>query len=74
VNLLRLLGAIKMKKASRQIVACPTQVVLLLSPNHGLFGNDGHYSEAKISLETLFNRWSSESWGEYLFLVGAVIG
>jgi fatty acid synthase subunit alpha len=28
VNLLHLLGAIKAKKASRQIVNCPTQVVL----------------------------------------------
>ncbi|KAF8271214.1 fatty acid synthase [Lactarius quietus] len=65
VNLLRLLGAVKTKKASRQIVTRPTQVVLPLSPNHGLFGNDGLYSESKISLETLFNRWSSESWGEY---------
>jgi 3-oxoacyl-ACP reductase-like protein len=74
VNLLRLLGAIKTKKASRQIVTRPTQVVLPLSPNHGLFGNDGLYSESKVSLETLFNRWSSESWGEYLCLVGAVIG
>ncbi|KAI0264369.1 fatty acid synthase [Gloeopeniophorella convolvens] len=74
VNLLRLLGAVKIKKASRQIVTRPTQVVLPLSPNHGLFGNDGLYSESKISLETLFNRWSSESWGEYLCLVGAVIG
>jgi fatty acid synthase subunit beta len=68
VNLLRLLGAIKTKRASRQIVIRPTQVVLPLSPNHGL------YSESKTSFETLFNRWSSESWGEYLCLVGAVIG
>ncbi len=74
VNLLRLLGAVKTKKAGRQIITRPTQVVLPLSPNHGLFGNDGLYSESKISLETLFNRWSSESWGEYLCLVGAVIG
>ncbi|KAG8694164.1 3-oxoacyl-[acyl-carrier-protein] synthase, partial [Ceratobasidium sp. 395] len=74
VNLLRLLGAVKNKKASRQIVTRPTQVVLPLSPNHGLFGNDGLYSESKISLETLFQRWNSESWGEYLCLAGAVIG
>ncbi|KAI0649410.1 fatty acid synthase [Trametes meyenii] len=74
VNLLRLLGAVKNKKASRQFVTRPTQVVLPLSPNHGLFGNDGLYSESKISLETLFNRWNSESWGEYLCLAGAVIG
>ena len=74
MNLLRLLGAIKVKKASRRIVTRPTQVVLPLSPNHGLFGKDGLYSESKVSLETLFSRWSSESWGEYLCLVGAVIG
>jgi len=73
-NLLRILGAVKTKKASRQFLTRPTQVVLPLSPNHGLFGNDGLYSESKISLETLFQRWASESWGEYLCLVGAVIG
>ena len=73
-NLLRLLGAIKVKKAARQFVTRPTQVVLPLSPNHGIFGNDGLYSESKISLETLFNRWSAESWGEYLCIAGAVIG
>ncbi|KZS94178.1 fatty acid synthase [Sistotremastrum niveocremeum HHB9708] len=74
VNVLRLLGAVKTKKASRHFVTRPTQVILPLSPNHGLFGNDGLYSESKISLEILFNRWSSESWGEYLCIAGAVIG
>lgn len=74
VNLLRILGAVKNKKASRAFVTRPTQVILPLSPNHGLFGNDGLYSESKISLETLFQRWASESWGEYLCLAGAVIG
>lgn len=74
VNLLRILGAVKTKKASRHFVTRPTQVILPLSPNHGLFGNDGLYSESKISLETLFQRWSSESWGEYLCMAGAVIG
>ncbi|KAF8632253.1 hypothetical protein AX15_002000 [Amanita polypyramis BW_CC] len=74
VNLLRIMGAVKNKKASRHFVTRPTQVILPLSPNHGLFGNDGLYSESKISLETLFQRWASESWGEYLGLAGAVIG
>ncbi|KAL7423471.1 fatty acid synthase alpha subunit Lsd1 [Cryptotrichosporon argae] len=73
-NLLRLLGAVKVKKAARKFVTRPTQVVLPLSPNHGIFGNDGLYAESKISLETLFNRWSAESWGEYLCIAGAVIG
>ena len=74
VNLLRILGAVKTKKASRHFVTRPTQVILPLSPNHGLFGNDGLYAESKISLETLFNRWNAESWGEYLCLAGVVIG
>jgi fatty acid synthase subunit alpha, fungi type len=74
VNLFRILGAVKNKKAIRHFVTRPTQVILPLSPNHGLFGNDGLYSESKISLETLFQRWSSESWGEYLCMAGAVIG
>lgn len=74
VNLLRILGAVKTKKASRAFVTRPTQVILPLSPNHGTFGNDGLYAESKISLETLFQRWASESWGEYLCLAGAVIG
>ncbi|KIY43927.1 fatty acid synthase [Fistulina hepatica ATCC 64428] len=74
VNLLHILGAVKTKKATRNFVTRPTQVILPLSPNHGLFGNDGLYSESKISLETLFQRWASESWGEYLCLAGAVIG
>jgi 3-oxoacyl-ACP reductase-like protein len=74
VNLLRILGAVKNKKASRHFVTRPTQVILPLSPNHGLFGKDGLYSESKISLETLFQRWASESWGEYLCLADAVIG
>lgn len=74
VNLLRILGVVKNKKASRHFVTRSIQVILPLSPNHGLFGNGGLYSESKITLETLFQRWASESWGEYLCLAGAVIG
>ena len=74
VNLLRILGAVKNKKASRHFVTRPTQVILPLSPNHGLSGNDGLYSESKIFLETLFQRWASESWGEYLCLAVQSLG
>jgi len=56
VNLLHILGAVKNKKASRHFVTRPTQVILPLSPNHGLFGNNGLYSESKILLEMLFQR------------------
>ena len=74
INFLRILGAVKNKKASRQFITRPTQVILPLSLNHSLFKNNGFYSESKISLETLFHQWASESWGECLCLAGAVIG
>ncbi|KAM6519203.1 beta subunit of fatty acid synthetase [Fusarium falciforme] len=73
-NLLRLLGSIKAQKSRRGFETRPTQVLLPLSPNHGTFGNDGLYSESKLALETLFNRWHSESWADYLTICGAVIG
>lgn len=73
-NLLRLLGCIKTQKQTRGFETRPAQVVLPLSPNHGTFGNDGLYSESKLGLETLFNRWHSESWGNFLTICGAVIG
>jgi fatty acid synthase subunit alpha len=73
-NLLRMLGAIKAQKADRRFETRPAQVILPLSPNHGTFGNDGLYSESKLALETLFNRWHSESWGNFLTICGAVIG
>lgn len=73
-NLLRLLGRVKTQKQERGFETRPAQVILPLSPNHGTFGNDGLYSESKLALETLFNRWYSESWGNYLTICGAVIG
>jgi fatty acid synthase subunit alpha len=73
-NLLRLLGCVKTQKAERGFETRPAQIVLPLSPNHGTFGSDGLYSESKLGLETLFNRWRSEDWGNYLTICGAVIG
>ncbi|KAH6895234.1 hypothetical protein B0T10DRAFT_477436 [Thelonectria olida] len=73
-NLIRLLGCVKAQKSERGFETRPAQVVLPLSPNHGTFGNDGLYSESKLGLETLFNRWHSESWANYLTICGAVIG
>ncbi|TAQ91172.1 hypothetical protein B7494_g542 [Chlorociboria aeruginascens] len=74
VNTLRILGHVKKQKHKRRYNTRPTQVILPLSPNHGTFGGDGLYSESKLGLETLFNRWSSETWGDYLAICGAVIG
>ncbi|KAF5095210.1 hypothetical protein D0Z00_003247 [Geotrichum galactomycetum] len=73
-NVLRLVGNVKTHKANRGVLTRPAQVILPLSPNHGTFGSDGLYSESKLSLETLFNRWHSESWAPYLTICGAVIG
>lgn len=73
-NVLRLLGNIKLQKQARGFETRPAQVILPLSPNHGTFGNDGLYSESKLALETLFNRWHSEHWGHFLTICGAVIG
>jgi 3-oxoacyl-ACP reductase-like protein/enoyl reductase-like protein/malonyl CoA-acyl carrier protein transacylase/acyl dehydratase len=73
-NLLRMLGNVKTHKQNIGSDTRPAQVILPLSPNHGTFGADGLYGESKISLETLFNRWYSESWSSYLLIAGAVIG
>ncbi|KAJ2906353.1 putative fatty acid synthase subunit alpha protein [Zalerion maritima] len=73
-NLIRLLGCVKTQKIERGFETRPAQVVLPLSPNHGTFGSDGLYSESKLALETLFNRWESEDWANYLTVCGAVIG
>ncbi|KAF4203470.1 hypothetical protein CNMCM8927_008615 [Aspergillus lentulus] len=73
-NLFRLLGYIKHHKEKRRMNSRPTNVILPLSPNHGTFGGDGFYSESKLGLETLLNRFHSESWSDYLTVTGAVIG
>ena len=73
-NLIRLLGNVKTQKATRGFETRPAQVILPLSPNHGTFGSDGLYSESKLGLETLFNRWHAEDWGNYLTICGAIIG
>lgn len=73
-NLLRMLGSIMQHKQTRSYDTNPTQVLLPLSPNHGIFGKDGLYSESKLALETTFNKWESESWQNYLSICGAIIG
>ena len=73
-NTLRLLGAVKRAKEARCITTRPAQVILPLSPNHGVFGGDGLYSESKLGLEGLLNKWQTEDWSEYLSVCGAIIG
>lgn len=74
VNLLRMLGAVARSKRNRSVITRPATVVLPLSPNHGLMGGDGLYAESKRSLEALMSKWASESWSDYLSLLGVVIG
>ena len=73
-NILRMLGNVKKQKSAHGIETRPAQVILPMSPNHGTFGGDGMYAESKLSLETLFNRWHSESWSNQLTICGAIIG
>ncbi|GIZ46259.1 hypothetical protein CKM354_000939100 [Cercospora kikuchii] len=74
VNVFRLLGRIIKNKRDRGIDCHPTQVLLPLSPNHGIFGGDGLYSESKLGLESLLNRVTSESWANELSVCGVEIG
>ncbi|KAL4789030.1 thiolase-like protein [Aspergillus venezuelensis] len=74
INVLRLLGNVVSEKRQRSIRCRPTQVVLPLSPNHGIFGGDGLYAESKRGLETLLSRFHSESWDEELSICGVSIG
>ncbi|KAF9873687.1 hypothetical protein CkaCkLH20_08797 [Colletotrichum karsti] len=73
-NLLRLLGAIARNKRAAGTFTRPATVVLPLSPNHGLMGNDGLYAESKRGLESLLSKWKSETWRDYLSMLGVVIG
>ncbi|KAI0009466.1 putative 3-oxoacyl-synthase [Xylariaceae sp. FL0662B] len=73
-NVLRIMGAVKVAKEAKGSRSRPAQVLLPLSPNHGTFGNDGLYSESKLGLMALLNKWSSESWSDYLCLCGVIIG
>ncbi|KAJ2814210.1 fatty acid synthase alpha subunit Lsd1 [Coemansia furcata] len=73
-NVMRLLGSIKSAKEQLGYNTRSSLVVLPLSSNRGNFGGDGLYGECKLGLTSAFARWRSESWQDYLSIVGAVIG
>lgn len=73
-NTIRLVGAVCQQKAQRDVRTRPARLLLPLSPNHGLFGGDGLYSESKVGLEMLLHKWGSETWADYVQVVGATIG
>ncbi len=72
----RLLGAVTSAQARLGDAGRRTTVVLPMSPNHGGFGGDGAYGEAKAALDVVVEKWSSEHrrWGGRLDLVAATIG
>ncbi|KAL5319173.1 hypothetical protein ACEPPN_012222 [Leptodophora sp. 'Broadleaf-Isolate-01'] len=72
-NTIRLVGLVK----SFKVNSCdsrPAQIILPLSANHGCFGGDGLYAESKLALESLFDKWRSESWCNYISICGVSIG
>jgi fatty acid synthase subunit alpha len=73
-NTVRLLGMIRNEKQLRGIDTHPTLCLMPMSPNHGVFGNDGLYAESKLGIESIVNKWSSEGWKDYLSITAAVIG
>ena len=73
-NTVRMLGEIKTQKNIRDTITRPAQVILPLSPNHGIFGNDGLYAESKLALQALLNKQRSEGWGNYISICGVSIG
>ncbi|TWU71773.1 hypothetical protein ED733_002880 [Metarhizium rileyi] len=73
-NVLRMIGAFASSKESKGTLNRPATVLLPLSPNHGMIGNDGLYSESKASLEPLLTKWYSESWADHISLLGVIIG
>ncbi len=72
----RLVARVAQRAARDGVPALPCHVLLPLSPNHGGFGGDGAYSETKLGLEVLGNRWKSEreAWGRAVTLCQARIG
>ncbi|KUL89708.1 hypothetical protein ZTR_00595 [Talaromyces verruculosus] len=73
-NIMRIIGLVYKNKRDHRIDSRPTNVVIPLSFNQGGFGGDGLYPESKLGLETLFNRFYSGNWKQYLTITGAVIG
>ncbi|EED22655.1 3-oxoacyl-[acyl-carrier-protein] synthase, putative [Talaromyces stipitatus ATCC 10500] len=73
-NVLRIVGLVYQNKKDRRIDSRPTNVIIPLSFNKGGFGGDGLYPESKLGLESLFNRFYSGNWQQYITITGAVIG
>eukprot|EP00403_Amphidinium_massartii_P037865 CAMPEP_0178444832 /NCGR_PEP_ID=MMETSP0689_2-20121128/39770_1 /TAXON_ID=160604 /ORGANISM="Amphidinium massartii, Strain CS-259" /LENGTH=1181 /DNA_ID=CAMNT_0020069195 /DNA_START=184 /DNA_END=3731 /DNA_ORIENTATION=+ len=73
-NTIRMTGEIFKKKKEAKAKGKITQVVMPMSPNHGVFGFDGLYAESKLGLESFFEKWHSENLKEHIAIVGATMG
>lgn len=76
VGVEKLIGVLGRGRKALGPDASPLNVILPLSPNHGIFGKDGLYAETKLGLEALFRKKYSESedWGKNVRIIGCVIG
>ncbi|EPG76298.1 beta-ketoacyl synthase [Leptospira fainei serovar Hurstbridge str. BUT 6] len=76
VGVEKLIGELGKRRANLDDSGRKLNVILPLSPNHGIFGRDGMYAETKLGLETLFRKKFSESadWGGSVRILGGVIG
>jgi fatty acid synthase len=72
----RLIGRLAESAEQQGTGGARTTVVVPLSPNHGGFGGDGAYGEAKAALEAVLHKWHSEQhrWGRHIDLVAPTIG
>ncbi|PIA12744.1 hypothetical protein COEREDRAFT_67958 [Coemansia reversa NRRL 1564] len=73
-NVMHMIGRVKTAKEEFNIVGRPAIIMLPLSPNHSKSGGEAFYGECKAALATALNRWESESWENYLSVVGLEIG
>ncbi|ORX65311.1 hypothetical protein DL89DRAFT_287208 [Linderina pennispora] len=73
-NLFRIIGQVKAAKIRTGNILQPSLLILPHSYNRGMVGYDGMYGETKAALHTLYNRWHSESWSEYISITGGDIG
>jgi fatty acid synthase subunit alpha len=66
----KFIGQIKKKKAENLY----TQIILPLSPNIGIFGNDGMYADSKLALRSLYHKYHSENLKNDFLISGLKIG
>jgi fatty acid synthase subunit alpha len=71
-QVLRMIGEYKKSKINNR--ACITTLLVPLSPNIGIFGNDGLYAESKLALRSLFYKLRSEKMDDDFNMIGISIG